>query len=93
MKLHHYYRRFALFVTEYPKTVIAVMLAITALFGIAAVSLQIDPDPWKMIPAEDPAVVYWNEVEELFGKSDAAIVAVVAPGTIYNPRRWPRSTS
>ncbi len=85
MKLHHYYRRFALFVTEYPKTVIAVMLAITALFGVAAVSLQIDPDPWKMIPAEDPAVVYWNEVEELFGKSDAAIVAVVAPGTIYNP--------
>lgn len=85
MKMHPYYRRFALFVTQYPKSVIAVTVLITALFGIAVLNIQIDPDPWKMIPAEDPAVVYWNEVEDLFGKSDPAIVAVIAPGTIYNP--------
>jgi hypothetical protein len=85
MKMHHYYRRFALFITEYPKTVIFAITAVTILFGIAAVNIKIDPDPWKMIPTEDPAVVYWNEVEELFGKSDAAIVALVAPDTIYNP--------
>lgn len=85
MKMHHYYRRFALFVTEYPKTVIVVVTVVTILFGISALKIKIDPDPWKMIPSEDPAVVYWNEVEELFGRSDAAIVAVVAPDTIYNP--------
>ncbi len=86
MNLHHHYRRFALFVTEYPKAVIVFIAAVTVLFGIAAAGLKIDPDPWKMIPMEDPAVVYWNEVEELFGRSDPAIVAVVAPDTIYNPR-------
>jgi predicted RND superfamily exporter protein len=86
MKMRQYYRRFALLVTEYPRTVIAVVSAITVLLGIAAFNIKIDPDPWKMIPEEDPAVVYWQEVEDLFGKSDAAIVAVVAPETIYNPR-------
>jgi uncharacterized protein len=85
MNMHHYYRRFALFVTEYPKAVIAVIMAVTVLFGVAAAAIQIDPDPWKMIPSEDPAVVYWNEVEELFGQSNAAIVAVVTPDTIYKP--------
>jgi predicted RND superfamily exporter protein len=86
MNLHHYYRRFALFVTEYPKAVIIAITAVTVLFGIAAADLKIDPDPWKMIPMGDPAVVYWNEVEALFGRSDPAIVAVVAPDTIYTPR-------
>jgi predicted RND superfamily exporter protein len=84
MKMNHYYRRFALFATEYPKAVIATIMALTVLFGIAAFNIKIDPDPWKMIPTEDPAVVYWNEVEDLFGRSDAAIVAVVAPVTIYS---------
>jgi predicted RND superfamily exporter protein len=84
--MNRYYRRFALFVTEYPKAVITVITAITILFGIAATGIKIDPDPWKMIPTEDSAVVYWKEVEDLFGKSDAAIVAVVAPDTIYHPQ-------
>ncbi len=86
MKMRPYYRRFALLVTEYPRTVIAVVSAITVLMGIAALNVKIDPDPWKMIPEQDPAVVYWQEVEDLFGRSDAVIIAVVAPETIYNSR-------
>ncbi|MBN1572633.1 MAG: RND family transporter [Deltaproteobacteria bacterium] len=83
-KRHALYRRLAVLVTDHPMIVIGLVSLITVFFAINIFRLKIDPDPWKMLPQDDPAVIYWEEVEELFGRSDAAIVAVVSPGTIYN---------
>ncbi len=83
-KRHAFYRRLAVLVTDHPFIVITLISLISVFFAINTFRLKIDPDPWKMLPQDDPAVIYWEEVEELFGRSDAAIVAVVSPYTIYN---------
>jgi predicted RND superfamily exporter protein len=85
MKSHTYYRRLAQLVTKHPYTTIGLIVLITVFFGANITRIKIDPDPWKMVPQEDPAVIYWEEVEDLFGRSDAAIVAVISPDTIYTP--------
>ncbi len=86
IKHHKYYRMLAEAVTGHPYATIVSILLVTLFFTINIFNIKIDPDPWKMIPQDDPAVVYWDEVKELFGTSDAAIVAVVSPDTIFNVR-------
>ena len=83
-KEHRYYRRLAVLVTDHPYVTIIAIIMVSIFFGINIYNLKIDPDPWKMLPQGDPAVVYWDEMAEIFGNSDAAILAIVSPDTIYN---------
>jgi len=86
MQRHRRYRRLAEIMVTYPRWTVATVMIVTLLFSLAALNLEIDPDPWKMVPQHDPAVLYWEEVQDLFGSSDNLIVAVVSPDTVFSER-------
>jgi len=84
MQRHRRYRRLAELMVTYPWWTVTVVMIVTLLFSLAMLNLEVDPDPWKMVPDHDPAVEYWEEVKDLFGSSDNLIVAVVSPDTIFS---------
>ena len=84
MERHRRYRRFAEIIVSYPRWTVAIIMLVSLLFSLAMLNLEIDPDPWKMVPQHDPAVLYWEEVQDLFGSSDSLIIAVVSPDTIFS---------
>jgi len=69
-------RKWSQFVTRYPKTIIAVMLALTVLFALQVPDLTIDNAVDDMLPADHPARELYDEVDETFGGNDLVIVAL-----------------
>lgn len=49
-------------------------------------SIQIDTDPENMLPADNPARVFHNEVKDRFDMHDMIVVGVVNDRSVYNPQ-------
>ena len=69
-----------------PVATLLVVVAITAVFGVAAVrGFRVETDLDEYMPADHPAFVYAREAEEAFNISDGVLVAIHRPGGIYHP--------
>ena len=71
-------RKWSQFVTRYPKTIIAVMLALTVLFAFQVPNLTIDNSVDDMLPVDHPARQLYDGVDETFGGNDLVIVALAS---------------
>jgi uncharacterized protein len=79
--------RFYWAVTSSPKIVLCIS-AILVLAGAASLPrLQRDPSPEAFMRDDDPAVVYRDRVEEIFGLEDPMVVAVIRDGSdgVFTP--------
>ncbi|MCP5025879.1 MAG: MMPL family transporter, partial [Actinomycetia bacterium] len=63
---------------RHAKRVVVVALALTAVFAVMFVRLEIDTNPENMLPADDEARVLNAEIREEFGTGDMIVVGVFA---------------
>jgi hypothetical protein len=81
-------RKFFEIITDFPKTTIFLIVALTLFFGSQLSKMRMETDAESMIPQGHPAIIYSDKVEEIFGIQDAIIVGIVneEPGGIFNQR-------
>jgi hypothetical protein len=71
-------------VMRFPKTVIVVILGITLAFGYFIPQVKFNNDAGEFIPPDDPAELYNNEVEDIFG-NDAVVYIGLVTDNVYAP--------
>ncbi len=80
--------RFFNTVTEFPKTIMA--LGFLIIIGTAAFipTLTIDARSESFLPPDNPALLYRDQVEEVFGLKDPMVIAVINKGEygVFNPQ-------
>ena len=83
----HAYRFFTV-VTSMPKTIMALAFLIIIFTGAFIPTLTIDSRSEAFLPADEPALLYRDQVEETFGLKDPMVIAVVNKGEhgIFNPQ-------
>lgn len=73
-------------VTEYPKLVLIVTVAMVVFFASQLSLLRWETDARVYMPKGHPAIKYDERVEHLFGVKDAVVIAIVNDRkSIYNP--------
>ncbi len=90
------FERMTTFSMDRPKTVIALSLLLTILFGIQFPRITIDADPENMLEADQPDRVFYNRVKEEFGIHDLIVVGIVDEEGVFRPEaleRIARATS
>ncbi len=81
--------------TNYPKTVLLILLLLTGFFGSQLGKIRMETDADAMMPEGHPAIMYNDQVEDVFGIKDTMIVGIVneqaggifSPGTLALVRR------
>lgn len=68
-----------------PKYIYAIVLLVVVLAVSQFPRIQIDTDPENMLPAENTARLFHNEVKEKFQLHDAIVVGAINQAGIYNP--------
>lgn len=71
-------RRLRALPVNYPKTVLAIALALTAYLGFHASQIRFDSSFENLLPTEDPDRAYYNEVRAEFGDEEIAVIGVFA---------------
>jgi predicted RND superfamily exporter protein len=61
-----------------PRLTLAVMLALTAFFGLFARSIRVDSSIENLLPGDDPDKLYYDEVKTVFGDEEIAVIGVFA---------------
>jgi hypothetical protein len=74
--------RFARFVVGYPRSIIATVAVVTAIFAVGALNARIDSSAGTLVDIESAAYQYYEEVRSTFGSDEMDIVAVVS-GDIF----------
>ncbi len=67
------------------KTVFWGLGLLTLVFSALLPLIQIDTDPENMLPGDNPARAFHNEVKERFNMHDMIVVGVVNEQSVYNP--------
>lgn len=68
-----------------PKTVIALILVLTAIFAVQFPKIAIDTDPENMLREDEPIRVFHDKVKEDFGIEELIVLGVVREDGIFNP--------
>jgi len=68
--------RFLEWVTGRPKTILAALLIVTAVFSSQLPKLRIEAGGRTLIPEDHPSVLYDNEVQEIFGLRETILVVI-----------------
>jgi len=73
--------------TSYPKTVLLALLLLTVFFGSQLSNIRMETDADAMMPEDHPAIMYNDQVEDVFGIKDTMIIGIVneQAGGIFNP--------
>ena len=73
--------------TTYPKTVLLILLLMTGFLGSRMGNITMETDSDAMMPEGHPAILYNDQVEDVFGIRDAMIVGIVneEQGGVFNP--------
>lgn len=80
--------RFFTAVTEIPKTILTLGFLIIIATAAFIPTLTIDARSESFLPPDNPALVYREQVEEVFGLKDPMVIAVINKGEhgIFNPQ-------
>jgi hypothetical protein len=70
---------------RHPKWVVVLSLLVTVALGLQIPRIAIDTDPENMLPADEPARVFHDEVTETFGLYDYVVVGIVREGGVFRP--------
>jgi len=73
---------------RYPRTVLAAVIVLVLVLGSQLPRIVIDTDPENMLPADQPARVFHNQVKKEFNLYDMIVVGVVNeshPDGVFNP--------
>jgi predicted RND superfamily exporter protein len=70
--------RFARFVVGYPRSIIAAVAIVTAIFAVGALGARIDSSAGTLVDTDSAAYRYYEEVRATFGSDEMDIVAVVS---------------
>lgn len=80
------FKSVSVFVTKYPKLIIALVLGITAFLALQLPGLRWETDARVYLPKGHPAILYDEKVAEIFGATDAIVIGVVNDQRgIFNP--------
>ena len=63
-------------IQKYPRTIIALVIITTVLFGWKIPSIKMNPDIKAMLPQDFPQVISVQKLDEIFGGSEIIVVAV-----------------
>ncbi len=79
--------RFFTTITAIPKTIITLAFVIIIATAAFIPTLMIDSRAESFLPPDDPALLYRDQVEEVFGLKDPMVIAVINRGEhgIFNP--------
>ncbi len=66
-----------------PRTTLAVLLVITAVLGVFAARIRIDPAIENLLPEDDPNRRYYESVKAVFGSEEATVIGVF--GDVFAP--------
>lgn len=72
------------FVVDHPWPVVICVLLVTIGFAVVLPGLEMNTDFESYIDHNDPAYVAAEKAEERFGSNDTLMIALLAPGGIYN---------
>lgn len=78
-------KRLIEFITRHPKSVIAIILLIIGILAAPLGQLAIDPDMLSLIDEDDPDLVRMDEIDDIFGGQDIAIISIAAEN-VFHPR-------
>lgn len=79
-------KRLSAIVTEYPKSIIAIIVAATIFFAFQLPQLRWETDARVYLPKGHSAILYDEKVAEIFGATDAVIIGIVNDERgIFNP--------
>lgn len=76
-------RRLVTLSIDYPKSVIAIVLAVTAVFAFQFPKAVIDTDPENMLEDSQPDRVFYQKVKKDFGINDFIVVGITDENGIY----------
>ncbi|MBI1818323.1 MAG: MMPL family transporter [Deltaproteobacteria bacterium] len=68
-----------------PRLTLAVMLVLTAFFGVFAARIKVDSSIENLLPADDPDKLYYDDVKKIFGDEEIAVIGVFADD-VFAPR-------
>jgi len=73
--------------TTYPKTVLLILLLLTGFLGSQLGNITMETDADAMMPEGHPAILYNDQIEDIFGIRDTMIIGIVneAEGGVFNP--------
>lgn len=85
---HAFSYRFFTAVTAIPKTVMALGFLFIITTAAFIPTLTIDASSESFLPPDNPALVYREQVEEIFGLKDPMVIAVINKGEhgVFNPQ-------
>lgn len=63
---------------RYPRSVIAIIAAVTAGFAAFAIQLRVNSSIENLLPRDDPERLYYEDVRRTFGSDEAGVIAVIA---------------
>mgnify|MGYP001619386064 FL=1 len=76
-------RAIVTFSIDHPKTVISIVLILTAFFALQFPEIKIDTDPENMLEDNQPDRIFYRKVKKDFGINDFIVVGVVDENGIY----------
>ena len=77
--------RISHFIVHHAKLLLFFIFLLTVFFAYHARHIRIDSSVESLLPQSDPEKQYYDEIRQLFGSDDIAVVAVVAD-SIYTPQ-------
>jgi hydrophobe/amphiphile efflux-3 (HAE3) family protein len=85
---HSLPHRFFTSITAIPKTIITLAFLIIIATAAFIPQLTIDSRAESFLPPDDPALLYRDQVEEVFGLKDPMVIAVINQGEhgVFNPQ-------
>lgn len=75
------------FITEWPKTILAIGLMVILATAVFIPTIQKDTRSDAFMPPDHPALIYQDKVEDIFGLKDPMVITVVNEGEhgVFNP--------
>jgi len=78
-------RTFYGFLLNHPKSILVLLILITAALAVPASRIRIDSSIEGLMLEADPDRVFFDGVREIFGNDEVLVVALVAKETIFRP--------
>ncbi len=71
---------------DHPKRVLSLAAALTLIFAVLFVRIQVDTDPENMLPSDAPVRVLNAEMREAFGTGEMIVVGVFSDESVVTPQ-------